>query len=55
MRAFVQTLVLALESPKKYYIHNNIFRYQVKNQTKSKKNENTGEKSLWDYGVINSL
>ena len=28
MRPFVQTFVLALESPKKYYIHNDIFRYQ---------------------------
>ena len=28
MRAFVQTFVLAPESPKKYYVHNDIFRYQ---------------------------
>ena len=28
MRAFVQTFVLALESPKKYYVYNDIFRYQ---------------------------
>ena len=29
MRPFVQTFVLAPESQKKYYIHNDIFRYQV--------------------------
>ena len=29
MRPFVQTFVLALQSPKKYYIHNDIFRYQL--------------------------
>ena len=28
MRAFVQTFVLAPESPKKYYVHNDMFRYQ---------------------------
>ena len=29
MRRFVQTFVLAPQSPKKYYVHNDIFRYQV--------------------------
>jgi len=28
MRRFVQTFVLAPQSPKKYYVHNDIFRYQ---------------------------
>ncbi|ENN82529.1 hypothetical protein YQE_01100, partial [Dendroctonus ponderosae] len=28
MRRFTQTFVLALQSPKKYYVHNDIFRYQ---------------------------
>ena len=28
MRAFVQTFVLAPETPKKYYVHNDMFRYQ---------------------------
>ena len=28
MRAFVQTFVLAPQLPKKYYVHNDIFRYQ---------------------------
>jgi hypothetical protein len=30
MRRFTQTFVLAQQSPKKYYVHNDIFRYQVK-------------------------
>ena len=29
MRRFVQTFVLAPQNPKKYYVHNDIFRYQV--------------------------
>lgn len=29
MRRFAQTFVLAAQSPKKYYVHNDIFRYQV--------------------------
>ncbi|XP_063367241.1 ras GTPase-activating protein-binding protein 2 [Cydia amplana] len=29
MRRFTQTFVLAAQSPKKYYVHNDIFRYQV--------------------------
>ena len=29
MRPFVQTFVLASEAPKKYYIYNDIFRYQL--------------------------
>jgi Ras GTPase-activating protein-binding protein 1 len=28
MRRFTQTFVLAQQSPKKYYVHNDIFRYQ---------------------------
>lgn len=28
MRRFTQTFVLAKQSPKKYYVHNDIFRYQ---------------------------
>ncbi len=29
MRKFMQTFVLAPQAPKKYYVHNDIFRYQV--------------------------
>lgn len=29
MRRFTQTFVLAAQSPKQYYVHNDIFRYQV--------------------------
>ena len=28
MRRFMQTFLLAPQSPKKYYVHNDIFRYQ---------------------------
>lgn len=28
MRRFMQTFVLAQQSPKKYYVHNDILRYQ---------------------------
>ena len=28
MRRFMQTFVLVPQSPKKYYVHNDIFRYQ---------------------------
>lgn len=28
MRRFTQTFVLAAQSPKKFYVHNDIFRYQ---------------------------
>ena len=28
MRRFMQTFVLVSQSPKKYYVHNDIFRYQ---------------------------
>lgn len=28
MRRFTQTFVLGTQSPKKYYVHNDIFRYQ---------------------------
>ncbi len=30
MRKFMQTFVLAPQSPKKYYVYNDIFRYQVR-------------------------
>lgn len=43
MRAFVQTFVLAPESPKKYYVHNDIFRYQDDDLSESETNETPGE------------
>ena len=43
MRAFVQTFVLAPESPKKYYVHNDIFRYQEDDLSESETNEPPGE------------
>lgn len=44
MRAFVQTFVLAPESPKKYYVHNDMFRYQDDDLvSESETNEGPGE------------
>ena len=43
MRAFVQTFVLAPETPKKYYVHNDIFRYQDEDiVSESETNETAG-------------
>jgi Ras GTPase-activating protein-binding protein 1 len=44
MRPFVQTFVLAHESPRKYFIHNDIFRYQVYDEDYTSEPE--GEESL---------
>jgi len=45
MRAFVQTFVLAPESPKKYYVHNDIFRYQDDDLvSESETNDGPGER-----------
>ncbi len=43
MRAFVQTFVLAPKSPKKYYVHNDIFRYQDEDLAESEVNDSTGQ------------
>ena len=46
MRAFVQTFVLAPETPKKYYVHNDIFRYQDEDLvSESETNEMPGKRS----------
>jgi len=42
MRRFVQTFVLAPQSPKKYYVHNDIFRYQDEVFTDSENESATG-------------
>ena len=45
MRAFVQTFVLAPETPKKYYVHNDIFRYQDEDLvSESETNEMPGKR-----------
>ena len=44
MRAFVQTFILAPQSPKKYYIRNDFFRYQDDDLvSESETNETPGE------------
>ncbi|XP_053693153.1 ras GTPase-activating protein-binding protein 2 isoform X2 [Sabethes cyaneus] len=43
MRRFTQTFVLAAQSPKKYYVHNDIFRYQdVYSDDELDENERSG-------------
>ena len=37
MRRFMQTFVLAPQSPKKYYVHNDIFRYQVRGRLRRRR------------------
>lgn len=60
MRRFTQTFVLAAQSPKKYYVHNDIFRYQdyyVDEETEEngrsdvEEGENTPESSIEVQGV----
>ena len=47
MRRFMQTFVLVPQSPKKYYVHNDIFRYQDEvfhdNDTDTEIQEEVGE------------
>ena len=54
MRRFMQTFVLAPQSPKKYYVHNDIFRYQDEvfhdNDTDTENQEDTvGRLDYWSY------
>ncbi|XP_058445566.1 ras GTPase-activating protein-binding protein 1 isoform X2 [Malaya genurostris] len=52
MRRFTQTFVLAAQSPKKYYVHNDIFRYQdVYSDDELDENERSGGE---DEGDIDS-
>lgn len=43
MRRFTQTFVLAPQAPKKYYVHNDIFRYQDYGYTDDEEEELEGE------------
>ncbi|XP_058836789.1 ras GTPase-activating protein-binding protein 1 isoform X2 [Topomyia yanbarensis] len=52
MRRFTQTFVLAAQSPKKYYVHNDIFRYQdVYSDDELDENERSGGE---DEGEVES-
>ena len=51
-RGFIQTFVLAPEAAKKYYVHNDMFRYLDKDLTKSAANESAGEKYLCEFVVV---
>lgn len=46
MRRFTQTFVLACQSPKKYYVHNDIFRYHdIYNEEDEQREEHEGTES----------
>lgn len=46
MRRFTQTFVLAAQAPKKYYVHNDIFRYQDYGYTDEEDEELEGESNI---------
>lgn len=49
MRRFTQTFVLAAQSPKKYYVHNDIFRYQdIYTDDEIDENDRSGEEDAGD-------
>ncbi|XP_019860730.1 PREDICTED: ras GTPase-activating protein-binding protein 1-like isoform X1 [Amphimedon queenslandica] len=52
MRPFVQTFVLGLESPKKYYIHNDIFRYQIYDEDFVSETDDTNEVQIETEPVV---
>ena len=52
MRPFVQTFVLAIESPKKYYIHNDIFRYQIYDEDFVSETDDTNEVQIETEPVV---
>lgn len=56
MRRFMQTFVLAPQSPKKYYVHNDIFRYQdeVFDDPDSSTGANTTEDQIREIKEMNA-
>ena len=56
MRRFMQTFVLAPQSPKKYYVHNDIFRYQdeVFDDPDSSTGNNTTEEQIREIKEMNA-
>ena len=56
MRRFMQTFVLAPQSPKKYYVHNDIFRYQdeVFDDPDSSSGANTTEDQIREIKEMNA-
>jgi len=52
MRRFVQTFVLAPQTPKKYYVHNDIFRYQDEVLTESEVETGVSSSNVVDEGRL---
>lgn len=56
MRRFTQTFVLAAQSPKKYYVHNDIFRYQdIYSDDEIDENERSGEEDAGEVDTNNAV
>ncbi|XP_029711263.1 ras GTPase-activating protein-binding protein 1 [Aedes albopictus] len=56
MRRFTQTFVLAAQSPKKYYVHNDIFRYQdIYSDDELDENERSGEEDGGEVDANNAV
>ena len=56
MRRFTQTFVLAAQSPKKYYVHNDIFRYQdVYSDDEIDENDRSGGEDEGDVAENNAI
>ncbi|XP_062539981.1 ras GTPase-activating protein-binding protein 1 isoform X2 [Armigeres subalbatus] len=56
MRRFTQTFVLAAQSPKKYYVHNDIFRYQdIYSDDEIDENDRSGEEDAGEVDVNNAV
>lgn len=54
MRRFAQTFVLAAQSPKKYYVHNDIFRYQdvIMNEDDTNEEADSGQSDGEENGEV---
>ena len=55
MRRFMQTFVLAPQSPKKYYVHNDIFRYQDEVFHESDNDTDTIEEAGGEISLLDIL
>lgn len=56
MRRFTQTFVLAAQSPKKYYVHNDIFRYQdIYSDDEIDENDRSGEEDAGEVDTNNAV
>ena len=55
MRRFMQTFVLAPQTPKKFYVHNDIFRYQDEVYQDNSDTESEDHQSLIEAGAVTTV